>query len=171
MARRHAARAAAERALRGMRRFVLRKDQAALVERLARTGRLRLRRTEGEEDPPTVRWDDGQPWRFSLDVRAELGGKRWAWRGSLRRGEHRMDLSEPLVLLPGLLVLGVGRAARFDDLGRHALDSAAPIREGDYFCRAPARFDAGADLGRDASSTSGACRIIAAGGDQRQAST
>ena len=62
-----AARAAAERALRGMRRFVLRKDQAALVERLARTGRLRLRRTDGEEDPPTVRWDDGQPWRFSLD--------------------------------------------------------------------------------------------------------
>ena len=98
-------------------RFVLRKDQAALVERLARTGRLRLRRTDGEEDPPTVRWDDGQPWRFSLDIRAELGGKRWAWRGSLRRGEHRMDLSEPLVLLPGLLILGVGRAARFDDLG------------------------------------------------------
>lgn len=111
------ARAAAERSLRGMRRFVLRKDQAGLVERLARTGRLRLRRTDGEEDPPTVRWDDGQPWRFSLDIRAELGGKRWAWRGSLRRGEHRMDLSEPLVLLPGLLVLGVGRAARFDDLG------------------------------------------------------
>jgi superfamily II DNA or RNA helicase len=111
------ARAAAERALRGMRRFVLRKDQAALVERLARTNRLRLRRTEGEEDPPTVRWDDGQPWRFSLEVRAELGGKRWAWRGSLRRGDNRMDLSEPLVLLPGLLILGVGRAARFDDLG------------------------------------------------------
>jgi superfamily II DNA or RNA helicase len=110
-------RTATDRALRGMRRFVLRKDQATLVERLARTGRLRLRRTEGEEDPPTVRWDDGQPWRFSLDVRPELGGKRWAWRGSLRRADHRMDLSEPLVLLPGLLVLGVGRAARFDDLG------------------------------------------------------
>jgi superfamily II DNA or RNA helicase len=112
-----AARAASERALRGMRRFVLRKDQAALVERLARTGRLRLRRTDGEEDPPTVRWDDAQPWRFSLEIRPELGGKRWAWRGSLRRGENRMDLSEPLVLLPGLLILGVGRAARFDDLG------------------------------------------------------
>ena len=55
------------------------------------------------------------PWRFSLEVRPELGGKRWAWRGSLRRGDNRMDLSEPLVLLPGLLVLGVGRAARFDD--------------------------------------------------------
>ncbi|MGP0069319.1 MAG: SNF2-related protein [Isosphaeraceae bacterium] len=111
------ARAAAERALRGTRRFVLRKDQAGLVERLARTGRLRLRRTDGEEDPPTVRWDDGQPWRFALDIRSEAGGKRWAWRGSLRRGDGRMDLSEPLVILPGLLVLGVGRAARFDDLG------------------------------------------------------
>ena len=33
----------------------------------------------------------------------EAGGKRWAWRGALRRGDHRMDLSEPLVLLPGLL--------------------------------------------------------------------
>jgi superfamily II DNA or RNA helicase len=106
-----------DHSLRGMRRFLLRKDQAALVERLARTGRLRLRRTEGEDDPPTMRWDDGQPWRFTLEVRPELGGKRWAWRGSLRRGDHRMDLSEPLVLLPGLLVLGVGRAARFDDLG------------------------------------------------------
>jgi superfamily II DNA or RNA helicase len=111
------ARAVTERALRGMRRFILRKDQAALVERLARTNRLRLRRTEGEEDPPTVRWDDGQPWRFSLEVRPELGGKRWTWRGSLRRGENRMDLSEPLILLSGLLILGVGRTARFDDLG------------------------------------------------------
>ncbi|MGZ3430397.1 MAG: DEAD/DEAH box helicase [Isosphaeraceae bacterium] len=103
--------------LRGIRRLILRKDQAGLVERLAKTGRLRLRRTEGEDDPPTMRWDDGQPWRFYLDIRTEAGGKRWAWRGGLRRGDNRMDLAEPLVLLPGLLVLGVGRAARFDDLG------------------------------------------------------
>ncbi len=87
------------------------------MERLAKTGRLRLRRTEGEDDPPTMRWDDGQPWRFCLDIRTEAGGKRWSWRGGLRRGENRMDLAEPLVLLPGLLVLGVGRAARFDDVG------------------------------------------------------
>ena len=103
--------------MRGIRRFVLRKDQATLVERLAKTNRLRLRRTEGEEDPPTIRWDDGQPWRFSLEIRPELGGKRWTWRGSLRRADNRMDLSEPLILVSGLLVLGIGRAARFDDLG------------------------------------------------------
>jgi len=103
--------------LRGTRRFIIRKDPASLVERLARSGRLRLRRTDGEDDPPTMRWDDGQPWRFALDLRAEAGGKRWSWRGALRRPDGRMDLAEPLVLVPGLLVLGVGRAARFDDLG------------------------------------------------------
>lgn len=102
---------------RGVRRFVLRRDQAGLVERLAKTGRLRVRRTESEDDPPVMRWDDGQPWRFYLDIRTEPGGKRWTWRGGLRRAENRLDLAEPLVLLPGVLVLGIGRAARFDDLG------------------------------------------------------
>ncbi len=104
----------------GTRRYVLRADRVGLVERLARSGRLRLRRTDGEDDPPTMRWDDGPPWRFALDLRPELGGKRWSWRGVLRRGEpkaDRMDLAEPIVLVPGLLVLGVGRAARFDEVG------------------------------------------------------
>ena len=103
----------------GTRRYVVRRDPAGVIEQLARTGRLRLRRTEGEDDPPTMRWDDGAPWRFCLDVRREVG-KRWSWRGSLRRFDgrgDRMDLVEPLVLVPGLLVLGVGRAARFDDVG------------------------------------------------------
>jgi hypothetical protein len=89
----------------GTRRYVLRTNQALIVERLARSGRLRLRRTEGEDDPPTMRWDDGPPWRFALDIRPELGGKRWSWRGSLRRGDgrnDRMDLAEPLVLVPAL---------------------------------------------------------------------
>ncbi|HEX8203344.1 MAG TPA: SNF2-related protein, partial [Isosphaeraceae bacterium] len=102
----------------GVRRFVVAADrQAELVERLCRSGRCRLRRTEGEEDPPTLRWDDGPPWQFGLDVRPDPGGKRWAWRGSLHRHEARMDLAEPMVLVPGLLILGAGRAARFDDAG------------------------------------------------------
>lgn len=104
----------------GTRRYVLRPERSMVVEKLARSGRLRLKRTDGEEDPPTMRWDDGPPWRFVLDVRSELGGKRWSWRGSLRRSEpkpDRMDLAEPLVLVPGLVILGVGRAARFDDVG------------------------------------------------------
>ena len=107
----------------GTRRFVLRPDaQSAIVERLARTGRLRLRRTEGEDDPPVVRWDDQPPWRFGLDVRSDPTGKRWSWRGMLRRVDargsaDRMDLAEPMALLPGLVVQGVGKIGRFEDAG------------------------------------------------------
>lgn len=105
----------------GMNRFVLRPDvQSEVVERLCRTGRCRLRRTEDEDDPPGLRWDDGPPWEFWIDIRlADPAAKRWTWRGTLRRrrGEDRMDLAEPLVLLPGLVLQGVGRAARFDDAG------------------------------------------------------
>ena len=91
-----------------------------MVERLAKSGRLRLRRTEGEDDPPVVRWDDGPPWRFGLDVRSDPTGKRWSWRGMLRRVDargvaDRMDLAEPMVLLPGLVVQGVGKVARFEN--------------------------------------------------------
>ena len=101
------------------RRFVLRPEvQAQMVERLCRTNRCRLRRTEDEDDPPALRWDDGRPWRFTIDVRcADPSAKRWNWRGGLRRDDDRMDLAEPLVLLPGLVIRGVGRAARFDDAG------------------------------------------------------
>ncbi len=102
----------------GTRRFSIPPERhAAVIERLAKVGRLRLRRAEGEEDPPTARWDDGSPWRFVVDVKAEPGGKRWTWRGGLRRREDRMDLAEPLALQADLLVLGSGRVARFDDSG------------------------------------------------------
>ena len=55
-----------------IRRFVLAAGrQAEVIERLCRTGRCRLRRTDGEDDPPGLRWDDGPPWQFWLDVRPE----------------------------------------------------------------------------------------------------
>ena len=107
----------------GTRRFVLRTDaQAKIVELLAQSNRLRLRRTDGEEDPPTVRWDDQGPWRFGLDVKSDPTGKRWTWRGVLRRpdgrgGVDKMDLAEPMAVLPSLIVQGVGKVAPFDDLG------------------------------------------------------
>ncbi len=107
----------------GNRRFVLRSDaQAKVVELLAKSNRLRLRRTDGEEDPPTVKWDDQGTWRFGLDVKCDPTGKRWTWRGVLRRpdgrgGVDKMDLAEPMAVLPSLIVQGVGKVAAFDDLG------------------------------------------------------
>jgi len=106
----------------GTSRFTLQADrQASVVETLARTGRLRLRRAGGEDAPPAMKWDDRAPWRFGIDVKPDPSGKRWTWRGVLRRrlaGEdQRMDLGEPLALLTGLVILGNGRAAPFDDAG------------------------------------------------------
>ena len=103
----------------GPSRFVIRPEmQATVVERLCRTGRCRLRRTEDEDDPPALRWDDGRPWRFVIETRlADPSARRWVWRGALHRNDDRMDLAEPMILLPGLVVQGVGRAARFDDAG------------------------------------------------------
>ena len=103
----------------GPTRFVIRPEmQATVIERLCRTGRCRLRRTEDEDDPPALRWDDGRPWRFVIETRlADASARRWVWRGALHRNNDRMDLAEPMILLPGLVVQGVGRAARFDDMG------------------------------------------------------
>jgi superfamily II DNA or RNA helicase len=107
--------------LQGTSRFTLLPDrQAEVVENLARTERLRLRRAGGEEKPPTLKWVPA-PWRFGIDVKADPSGKRWTWRGILRRRvngeEQKMDLGEPLALLNGLVILGNGRAAPFDDAG------------------------------------------------------
>jgi superfamily II DNA or RNA helicase len=103
----------------GPTRFVIRPEMhATVVERLCRSGRCRLRRTEDEDDPPALRWDDGRPWRFVIETRlADAASRRWVWRGALHRNNDRMDLAEPMILLPGLVVQGVGRAARFDDMG------------------------------------------------------
>ncbi len=105
----------------GASRFTLLPErQAEVVEALARTERLRLRRAGGEEKPPTLKWVPAT-WRFGIDVKPEPPGKRWTWRGILRRrvnGEdQKIDLNEPLALLHGLVILGNGRAAPFDDAG------------------------------------------------------
>ncbi len=107
----------------GTRRFFLHAEkQGEIVEKLAKSGRLRLRRADGEDDPPLARWDDGDAWKLGIDVRSDPSGKRWTWRGVLRRNvgqenADRMDLAEPLAILPGLVIQGVGKIAKFDDVG------------------------------------------------------
>lgn len=102
-------------------RFKLGAEHAVdLIDRMAKTGRLRIRQgADDRGDPPPLKWDDGAAWRFALDIKPETSGPnpRWTWRGGLRRGDARMDIAEPLALLPGLVILSGGRAARFDDVG------------------------------------------------------
>ncbi len=89
---------------------------AAVIEKLVRTGRCRIRRSENlADEPPLLRWDEGPPWKFGLEIKSDPSLKRWTWRGALRRNDQKIDLAEPVAVLPGLVFSGIGRIARFDD--------------------------------------------------------
>jgi hypothetical protein len=84
-----------------------------IIPTIAATGRLRLRADLSAKESPPLLWDSGEPWKFYLDVR-QGEGEQWSIQGSLRRGDERMDVHEPLLLLEcGLLVTpGLRRAIR-----------------------------------------------------------
>ena len=63
-----------------------------------------------------LNWDEGEPWRLWLEVR-QGEGEQWSIEGSLRRGEERMELAQPLLLLESGLMIMPGRVARFDPAG------------------------------------------------------
>jgi superfamily II DNA or RNA helicase len=90
------------------------------VPELARTGRLRLRRSPADEDPPALAWDDGEPWELWLEVRPESSAREYVVAGSLRRAGERRDLEEPVLLIAGGLVFWPDRVARFNDFGAFA---------------------------------------------------
>jgi hypothetical protein len=87
-----------------------------LLPAIAATGRLRLRTNAIATDLRPAQWDPGEPWRLWLEVR-QKEGEQWNITGSLRRGEERMELSEPLLLLESGLMITPGRIARFDAAG------------------------------------------------------
>jgi hypothetical protein len=91
--------------------------QDVLVPLMCRTGRCRLRL--GPEDPELhpVAWDEGGPWELWLDVAPGTAGKEYVLSGSLRRGEERLPLAAPLMLLDSGLVFFRDRAAPLRHFG------------------------------------------------------
>src|SRR6185436_4033467 len=87
-----------------------------LLPLVAATGRLALRTSVAYSDFQPAAWDAGEPWKLWLEVRQD-DRDQWNITGSLRRGEERMDLSEPLLLLESGFVILKGRIARFDPGG------------------------------------------------------
>ena len=89
-----------------------------LLERMCATGRCRLSGPAAVEDsvnlPPLV-WDDGPAWQFK--IRLEAADGRWLVGGSFERGEQRADVSEPVLITPGGLLLMGNAFARFEGPG------------------------------------------------------
>jgi len=86
---------------------------------MCQTGRCLLRSPKFEGDRPLA-WDDGPAWELCLKVARETDSERYCLGGSLRRGDAELDLSEPLVLLAGGLVIQAGSIARLNDHGAFA---------------------------------------------------
>ncbi|MDY3556069.1 DEAD/DEAH box helicase [Gemmata sp. JC717] len=88
----------------------------AVLPLLAQTGRVKLRR---DPAPPVVledlTADPGPPWELAAGVTRD-GDKEWVLGGSLRRGAETMGLTEPALLVPGVVVWN-GRFGRFSDAG------------------------------------------------------
>ena len=87
---------------------------------LAKTGRVRLRRDRTQpaalEDLVP---DLDPPWELAVGVSRGDDGKHWVLAGSLRRGDETVPLSQPVLIVPGMVVLN-GRFCRFDDAGAYA---------------------------------------------------
>ncbi len=89
--------------------------QRTLIQRMIATGRCMLELTHGRPIP--LDWDGDEPWQLwavgvededALEVSVEL-----------RRGEDRIPIDEPSLIVPGVdgLVINHGRVAPFDDGG------------------------------------------------------
>ena len=91
--------------------FVVPHSLAARVVALAaQAGRLFVQIRARTDTLSPLTWDDGEPWRFGMDLRRRKNGG-WEVAGRLRRGAERIELSEALLISTGGLVFTRSRAA------------------------------------------------------------
>jgi superfamily II DNA or RNA helicase len=86
-----------------------------LLPLLCATGRCLLRESEPDGSMRPLRWDEAGPWEFWLKVTPDDAGKTYVVAGELRRGEERLALEAPLLLLSGGLVFWEDRVAPLRD--------------------------------------------------------
>lgn len=90
--------------------------QTSLVRRMCDSGRCLLR-LDPESELLPLKWDDAGAWELWAVARAAQDGKHFVLTGELRRGEQRMDLTEPVMLVAGGMVFGREAVAPMDDGG------------------------------------------------------
>jgi superfamily II DNA or RNA helicase len=84
---------------------------------MCETGRCFLRTSATIDGCAPLVWDEGEPWEFCLNVAADDGGDDYCVTGSLCRDDRQMDVTQPILCLPGGLVFLNGRVARLQDYG------------------------------------------------------
>jgi len=89
---------------------------APIVRRMCETGRCMLLAHE-EQDARTLAWDTGGTWELWVVARRNEEAEQFILSGELRRGEQRMAISEPAMLVKGGLVFANDLVAPLDDGG------------------------------------------------------
>jgi hypothetical protein len=80
-----------------------------VLPRAAETGRLAIRGDHPGQFTPLA-WGSDEPWRLSLEVRQD-DRDQWAITGALTRGQERMPLGEPSLILRDGFVVARGAIA------------------------------------------------------------
>ncbi len=91
-----------------------------LLPLICATGRCLLEGARDDGEWPAIRWEEGEPWAFALEVQTDEARREYILTGSLRRDAARMDLAVPLMLAAGGVLLQEDRFARLDDGGAFA---------------------------------------------------
>ena len=94
--------------------------QDVLLSMMCRTGRCHVLPDPGAGLGPPLAWDDGPPWTFRIEITADADGAHYVLTGALARGDERMPLDVPLLVLGSGLVFTRERIARLDDGGAFA---------------------------------------------------
>ncbi|MGA2231842.1 MAG: DEAD/DEAH box helicase [Tepidisphaeraceae bacterium] len=91
-----------------------------ILRLMCHTTRCRLRHHPQETNPPPLAWDDAGIWQFVVSLKRDASGV-WKVDGFFRRGEDRLEINEPELLVSGGLIFAHGKVAPLNDGGAFEL--------------------------------------------------
>ncbi|HJX92946.1 MAG TPA: DEAD/DEAH box helicase [Pyrinomonadaceae bacterium] len=102
-------------------RFTISTDlQQLILPLMCSTGRCVVRSTEKKEDLRAVKWDDGDPWQFWLNVTRDDVKDDYTIRAVLRRDEEQVEVDSAVLITEGILITNDLRASMFDSKSARA---------------------------------------------------
>lgn len=105
----------------GNHRFIL--SPAAFdttLRKMLLTGRGRMRHG-GDRGLSALTWDDAGPWHLELEITPDAAAEQYTLHGVFVRGEERLDLNVPDVVMRGGVMVHNHQLSRFSDDGQFDL--------------------------------------------------
>ena len=91
-----------------------------VLPEVVRSGRAMLRQQRQPDEYLPLEWDEGPPWVFRLDVVHGARDESFSIDGALVRGDERLPIREPSMVLASGYLFHRGRVARLDAGGSFA---------------------------------------------------